>query len=160
MARTCTVSGCSGAHVARGLCNMHYQAWKRANPTAPRQHATTIGKVKAALEKPATQKAIIELSGLNSAAVKHALAELRAAKQVHIGRWQAPKTRSQKFHPVYKLGEGEDATLTEKARYKQAIKTRRACYQRRKALLEIHYRARETVRAHGWAATLMMGLSQ
>lgn len=29
--KTCTEPNCGGAHYARGLCNPHYQSWKRAN---------------------------------------------------------------------------------------------------------------------------------
>lgn len=134
--RNCKHAGCTRPHRARGMCNSHYMAWRRANPEILTVQQLTHKTVLEAL--PGTMRQVAEKTGLHVETVSAALKALnvRQGRQACIYDYLPPAAPGAHWIPLWKEGSGANyriPTARRKAHEREARRRTRPGYKEKLA---------------------------
>lgn len=121
----CKREGCKRKPYARGLCNTHYEVWRRKFPAALVHNGDSQAAILNAL--PATRIKIAKKVELSDNRVVVIIRQLRAAGEVFIKNFVPPEGyRGGPWKPVYARGNKDDAVLEPEAVREHALAMRRS----------------------------------
>lgn len=123
----CKINGCGKTTMARGMCNSHYQAWRRVH-NAPLAKTRDDTKKLILSVLPATRRKIEQETGFHFGTVMRYLPDLRREKLMYIDDYEPPVNGGNgRWQPVYAVGNKKDKVLTKERRreYRQRHATER-----------------------------------
>lgn len=119
---TCKREGCERAPYARGMCNSHYEVWRRSFGVKLARPDTRKAILKLLPGTRAEVAAKIELSKDRTVRI---LRELRAAGKIYIHHFVPPVGRGGPWKAVYARGNQPDAALDPEVVKARALEQRR-----------------------------------
>jgi len=129
--RICKHEGCGRLVTGRGMCQNHYEYWRRHNP----ESITMRVRDNAVLEAmPGTVHQLAERVGICLASARRAIESLNVKgieRQAFITDYVPPASKGKRWEPIYAMGKKPDLKLTAERRREHMLMLQRAGHARR-----------------------------
>lgn len=115
----CKIGTCGKKTLARGMCQGHYQDWRR-NYNAPLAKSSADTKALILAAMPGTRRQLEVATGFIGVTILKYLPRLRAERLVYVADHEPPVNGLGRWQPVYALGDKPDRVLSATRRNQQA----------------------------------------
>lgn len=108
----CKREGCSRTVHARGLCNSHYNVWRKQMRRRGLVAVQVPLAERISFYLPGTVEEIAASSEHRYEWAHRTVMDMHAAKKLFISAYKPPRHSGDKWRPVFSMGPGEDVDLT------------------------------------------------